>query len=94
MHLLLWKNFYLLKIFLDSLNINPTTKVENNNSKIITHNNRAIFLRQTIKNTMYITVREISPYDNFKGNVKLTIGWLLSKIMIWKNYISMMKMKN
>jgi len=33
------------------------------NSNIILLNNLSIYLRQTIKNTMYLTVRETNKYD-------------------------------
>lgn len=60
------------------------TKGKNKVSKIVIHNNRSIFLRQTVKNTMYLTVREVTPYDSVWGDMKLGFGWLLSKLMLFK----------
>ena len=65
-------------------NLFDMKKTGNRSSKVIKYNNRAIYLRQTVKNTMYLTVREITPYDDFKGKTKLTIGYILSKLMIFK----------
>ena len=79
--LVLYKELRPGRILYNALDI---TKGKNRVSKIITHNNRAIFLRQTVKNTMYLTVREVTPYDNFKGKVKLLTGWILSKLMLFK----------
>ena len=63
------------------------TKGKNKNSKTIMYNNRSIYLRQTPKNTMYLTVREISPYDYTKNKIKLRIGYLLSKLMLKKDFV-------
>ena len=63
------------------------TKGKNHHSKIIVHNNKSFFLRQTIKNTMYLTVRDTNEYDFKKSRVKLTLGWLLSKIMLKNDFI-------
>lgn len=65
-------------------NLFDMNKTGNRSSKVIKYNNRAIYLRQTVKNTMYLTVREITPYDDFKGKTKLTVGYVLSKLMIFK----------
>lgn len=65
-------------------NLFDMKKTGNRSSKVIKYNNRAIYLRQTVKNTMYLTVREITPYDDFKGKTKLTVGYVLSKLMIFK----------
>ena len=56
--LVLYKELRPGRILYNALDI---TKGKNRVSKIITHNNRAIFLRQTVKNTMYLTVREVTP---------------------------------
>ena len=65
-------------------NLFDMNKTGNRSSKVIKYNNRAIYLRQTVKNTMYLTVREITPYDDFKGKTKITVGYVLSKLMIFK----------
>ena len=62
-------------------------KGKTKNSKTIMYNNRSIYLRQTPKNTMYLTVREISPYDYTKNKIKLRIGYLLSKLMLKKDFV-------
>ena len=65
-------------------NLFDMNKTGNRSSKVIKYNNRAIYLRQTVKNTMYLTVREITPYDDFKGKTKITVGYVLSNLMIFK----------
>ena len=62
-------------------------KGKNKNTKAIMYNNRSIYLRQTAKNTMYLTVREISPYDFTKNKIKLGLGYFLSKLMLKKDFI-------
>lgn len=62
-------------------------KGRNRTSNVIVFNNRSIYLRQTAKNTMYLTVREMSSYDFFKNKVKLYLGYLLSKVMLKKDFV-------
>lgn len=62
-------------------------KGKNKNSKAIMYSNRSIYLRQTPKNTMYLTVREISPYDYTKNKIKLRLGYIISKIMLKKDFV-------
>lgn len=63
------------------------TKGKNRHSKIIVDENRSFFLRQTAKNTMYLTVRETYKYDFPKYRFKLKLGYLLSKILIKKDLV-------
>lgn len=57
------------------------------NSKIMKVDNKSIYLRQTIKNTMYLTVRETCIYDTFKGRFKIFIGYFLSKLYLKNNIV-------
>ncbi len=57
------------------------------NSKVFKLNNTSLFLRQTIKNTMYLTVRESCLYDNSLSNAKLNLAYFISKIYPKKNII-------
>lgn len=68
-------------------NIFDLFKGKNKNSKIIKINNKAIYFRQTVKNTMYITIRDINYYDYFLGRLKIEIGYILSKFFFKKDYI-------
>ena len=52
-------------------------------SRILIAGDRAIYLRQTVKNTMYITQRLANDLDSRKGNAKLFVAWLLSKLCFW-----------
>lgn len=63
------------------------TKGKNRHSKIIVDENRSFFLRQTPKNTMYLTVRETNKYDFPNYRIKLIIGYILSKIIIKKDLV-------
>lgn len=67
-------------------NVFDLKKGKNKNSKVIMYNNRSIYLRQTAKNTMYLTIREISHYDYIKNKFKLGLGYLLSKLMLKKDF--------
>lgn len=60
---------------------------KNRNSKIIIHNDSAIYFRQTIKNTMYLTIREKNVYDTFKGQLKIFFSYVLSKFWFKRNII-------
>jgi CDP-glycerol glycerophosphotransferase (TagB/SpsB family) len=62
-------------------------KGRNRNSKIIKLNGTSIYLRQTVKNTMYLTVRDTNYFDYFKGKLKLRFGYLLSLITCKKDFI-------
>lgn len=62
-------------------------KGKNKNSKIIHHNDKSIYLRQTPKNTMYLTIREENKYDYLKGKIKILSGYILSKFLIKKDIL-------
>ena len=62
-------------------------KGKNRHSKILIDDKRSYFLRQTNKNTMYLTIRETNQYDYKKAQWKLKLGYLLSKIMLKKDFI-------
>ena len=68
-------------------NIFDFKKGKNRNSKIIFINDKSIYLRQTIKNTMYLTVRDSNYFDTIKGKFKIILGYLLSKFYIKNNII-------
>ena len=55
-------------------------KGKNKNSKVYIDDGTSIYLRQTIKNTMYLTVRETNLYDKKEGRRKAFFGYILSKI--------------
>lgn len=57
------------------------------NSKIIKHFDTAIYFRQTIKNTMYLTIREHNIFDEFLPRLKLKIAFILSKFIYVKNIV-------
>ena len=63
------------------------TKGKNRHSKILVDENRSFFLRQTAKNTMYLTVRETNKYDFPKYRAKLKLGYILSKFLIKKDLV-------
>lgn len=63
------------------------TKGKNKFSKVLTKDNKSFFIRQTKNNTMYLTVRKNNKYDFKYYNVKLKLGYILSKIMFKKNII-------
>ncbi len=62
-------------------------KGKNRNSKIIRHDHYSIYLRQTIYNTMYLTIRETNQYDYPWGKLKINVGFMLSKLFIKKDLI-------
>ncbi len=62
-------------------------KGRNRNSKIIRYNHYAIYLRQTIYNTMYLTIREANQYDSLLGKLKINVGFILSKFFLKKDLI-------
>ena len=62
-------------------------KGKNKTSRIFQKNNKSVYARQTVKNTMYITVRDTNIYDFPKTKIKVFIGYLLSKIIYKKNMI-------
>lgn len=63
------------------------TKGKNKHSKILVDENRTFFLRQTVKNTMYLTVRETNKYDFPKYRTKLKIGYIISKLLLKKDLV-------
>ena len=62
-------------------------KGKNRNSKIIMYKNKSIYLRQTKKNTMYLTVRDTNKYDYGKAKLKIALGRLLSFFWFKKDLI-------
>lgn len=68
-------------------NVFDLKKGKYRNSNIIFLNNISIYLRQTIKNTMYLTVRETNKYDYLKNKIKVFIGYILSKMYFKKDII-------
>lgn len=52
--------------------------------------NMTCYFRQSINNTVYLTVREVSKYDTSLGKVKVWIAYLCSKLMFWENDIVLM----
>lgn len=68
-------------------NVFDLKKGKYRNSNIIFLNNMSIYLRQTIKNTMYLTVRETNKYDYLKNKIKVFIGYILSKMYFKKDII-------
>ena len=57
------------------------------NSKVYIKDNTSIYFRQTVKNTMYLTVRETNFYDTRKGKIKLGLAHILSKFYFKKNIL-------
>lgn len=55
------------------------------NSKIIIKDNQSIYFRQSIKNSMYLTIRESNEYDYKKSQIKIFIAYMLSKFLFYKN---------
>lgn len=55
-------------------------KGKNKNSKIIFYENYSIYLRQTNKNTMYLTIREKNITDEKLYQIKLFLAFVISKI--------------
>lgn len=60
---------------------------KNRNSKIVFKDNIAIYFRQTVKNTTYLTIRERNCYDTKKGKIKIFFARLFSKVYPKKNII-------
>ncbi len=52
-------------------------------SRIIINGARAVYLRQTVKNTLYITQRSANSLDTASGSARLFWAWLLSKFAFW-----------
>lgn len=61
----------------------------NRNSKVFISGEISAYFRQTIKNTMYLTVRETNVYDYRKFKIKVLLAFICSKLMIKKNIILM-----
>lgn len=70
-------------------NIFDKKRGRNRNSKVIKISNTSIYLRQSLKNTMYLTVRETNKYDFYQNNLKIIIGFILSRILVKENIILM-----
>lgn len=62
-------------------------KGRNRNSKIFIKGNTSLYFRQTVKNTMYFTVREKNIYDTKKGKLRLELAYLLSKFYYKENIL-------
>ena len=65
-------------------------KGRNRHSRIITDGERAVYLRQTVKNTLYITQRSANPLDSRSGNFRLFWAWLLAKFTFWLHGVVLM----
>lgn len=59
------------------------------NSKVFISGEISAYFRQTINNTMYLTVRETNVYDYRKYKIKVLLAFICSKLMIKKNIILM-----
>ena len=68
-------------------NVFDLKKGKSRHSKIYKIDNTSIYLRQTPKNTMYLTVRETNKYDYPLDNLKVTTAYFLSKINPKRNII-------
>ncbi len=79
-----YKNFNLGRVVYNAFDL---FKGKNRNSKIIKYEGKSIYLRQTNKNTMYLTIRETNIYDYTKNRIKLKLGYLLSKIYLKNDII-------
>lgn len=61
----------------------------NRNSRIIKEKGMSIYFRQTVKNSMYITVRESNKYDYFIYKCKVLLGFIVAKMNFHKNIVLM-----
>ena len=68
-------------------NILDHKKGKNRNSKIFIKGDTSIYFRQTLKNTMYVTIREKNFYDTFKGKAKLFFARMLAKVYLKNDII-------
>ena len=59
----------------------------NRNSRIIKEKGMSIYFRQTVKNSMYITVREQNKYDYIQGKIKILVAFMLSKFSFRRNLV-------
>lgn len=59
----------------------------NNRVKIFNNINTTIYIRQSVKNRLIITVREINKTDYFKERVKINIACFISKIIPHKKIL-------
>lgn len=57
------------------------TKYLNSKIKIIKEKNTSIYVRQTIKNRLSITVREINKTDYFSEQLKINLAYLIAKFI-------------
>ena len=56
-------------------------KYLNSRVRIIKDLNTSVYIRQTVRNRLVITVRQINQTDLFKERVKLNLAWILSKFI-------------
>ena len=59
------------------------TKGHNRHSRIIVDGERAVYLRQTAKNTLYITQRSANELDTRSASVRIFFAWLFAKFAFW-----------
>lgn len=52
----------------------------NRNSTVFHKGNAAIYFRQTVRNTMYLTVRDANIYDHREGRLRILKAYILSKL--------------
>ncbi|HHX67935.1 MAG TPA: hypothetical protein GX708_07775, partial [Gallicola sp.] len=57
------------------------------NSRVIINKGSSLYFRQTIKNTMYLTVREPNIYDSKLAKLKVAISKVMSKFVLNNNII-------
>ena len=56
-------------------------------SRVFEYHSNGVYFRQSIKNTLYLTVRESNQYDCRSGQRKIEKAFILSKIYRKKNFI-------
>ena len=62
-------------------------KYLNEKVKILKHINTSLYIRQSIGNNMFITVRKINRTDKFFEQIKINISYILSKIVKDENIV-------
>ena len=81
-----YKELYFGRILYNAFDLK---KGYNRHSKVIKENGTAIYMRQTIKNTMYLTVREENIYDYALSGIKVLLAYIASKLMVKRDFILM-----
>lgn len=76
------------KIYSDTLKYScGVNKYLNGKVKIIKNINTSIYIRQSINNNMFITVRKINRTDKFLEQVKINMSYIISKFLNINNII-------